>query len=182
LAAGTYFPWLSRSGEDLGTLGGRSYIWSQSINFYQDRIDWIHQMFGFGSFGVAASSASTTYSATFVGKLDRDLSLKSPHSSTLELLFDGGWVIGILFAATIVYMAWVLSRRTSAIDLAGLGMLTALSFVGIGEVTLSPGHAQATWWVLLILGTIAFSRESPCQPDTMKVPVNEAMPRTVQHL
>jgi O-Antigen ligase len=167
-AADSQAPWLLRPGEDPATLNGRDYIWSRSLDFFGNRVDWVHQMFGFGSYGHTASGVSANYGNMFGGSYG-DRRLLTPHNSVLQLLFDGGWVIGIIFAATIGYMAWVLSRRSSPTDLAGLAMLTALSIVGITEVTLSPGYAQPTWWVLMALGMIVFSRGGsfPDQSDRM---------------
>jgi hypothetical protein len=125
-------------------------------------------MVGFGSFGHTASGVSATYRRLF-GRSYSDYGLATPHNSVLQILFDGGWVIGIAFAVTICYMALSLSRRSSAIDLAGLAMLVALSIVGVTEVALSPAHSQPTWWVLVALGMIVFSQErsSPEQAATV---------------
>jgi hypothetical protein len=169
LAASSPLPWLLRPGESPTTLHGRDYVWSQSIDFYWNRVDKVHQTFGYGSFGNGASGVSANYGNLF-DTLSGDRRLVTPHNSMLQLLFDGGWVFATVFAATICYLAWLLSRRSSATDLAGLAMLMALSIVGITEVALSPSHTQPTWWVLVALGMISFSKErsSPDQTDPMK--------------
>ncbi len=164
-AVGIYAPWFVRSGENASTLNGRDYIWAQSLDFYRTRIDWVHQMFGFGSFGHAESGASATYNANF-GGFGRDDRLLTPHNSMLQLLLDGGWIVAAVAAITLIYMAWLLSRRNSPAMLSGLAMLVTLSIVGVTEVALSPGHAQPTWWVLLTLSTIALSQPSLARSET----------------
>lgn len=157
-AISTVAPWFRRAGEDTGTLNGRDYVWSQSLDFYQHHVSWLHQAFGYGSYGQAASGVSATYSNMF-GDLYRDHTQLTPHSSTLQILFDGGWTLVAVFAATIVSMSWMLTRGPSSIALPGLAMLATLSFVGATEVALSPSHAQPTWWVLVALGAITFSKD-----------------------
>ncbi len=154
-------PWLTRADEQAGTLARRDFIWSQSREFYATRIDWFHQAFGYGSFGHAKSGASGFYYGHF-GGLGADARLVTPHSSTLQILFDGGWVTVAVLAGTVIYLALSLSRQGSPTGLAGLAMLVALAIVGITEVALSPSHAHAqpTLWVLVLLATIVFSREA----------------------
>ena len=160
-------PWLTRADEQAGTLARRDFIWSQSREFYSTRIDWFHQAFGYGSFGHLKSGASAFYYGHF-GGLGTEVRLLTPHSTTLQILFDGGWLTACVLGGTIIYLAVTLARRSSATDLAGLSMLVALVIVSITEVALSPSHAhtQPTWWVLVVLGTIVFSRD--------KTPVGEA--------
>lgn len=161
VAVSSVAPWLTRADEQAGTLARRDFIWSQSRDFYTTRIDWFHQAFGYGSFGHVESGASSYYYGHF-GGLGAEARLVTPHSSTLQILFDGGWVTVVVLAGTIIYLARLLSRRSAPTDLAGLAMLVALVIVSVTEVALSPSHAhtQPTWWVLLILGTIMLSRES----------------------
>jgi hypothetical protein len=137
-------------------------------------------MFGFGSFGNTASGVSANYARMFVD-VSGDRRLVTTHNSMLQFLFDGGWAITIVFAATVCYMAWVLSRRSSIMDLSGLATLTALSIVSATEVALSPSHAYPTWWVLMAVGMIAFSREpsSPAQTETKEPTGGE--PRKPDH-
>jgi hypothetical protein len=148
---------LPRPGEK-ANLGGRFGIWSNAMDFYTDRIDGIHQMFGFGTYGHITSGASTTYSSGF-GRYSRDRLLTSPHSSVVQILLDGGWVATACFVVAVIYAAWALSRRNSATDLGGLAMITALSAVGMTESSLSPSNGSTTWWALLLIVTIALSRE-----------------------
>lgn len=159
-AGSTWAPWLMRTDEQAGTLARRDYIWTQSLDFYGTRVDWFHQAFGFGSFGHVASGASGYYYVHFEG-LGSDARLVTPHNTTLQILFDGGWTAAAALAGTMVFLAWKMSRNPSPIYLAGLSMLVALSIVSATEVALSPSHAHAqpTWWVLVILGMIMFSQE-----------------------
>lgn len=159
-AASSVAPWLIRADEQAGTLARRDFIWSQSREFYSTRIDWFHQAFGYGSFGHLKSGASAFYYGHF-GGLGAEVRLVTPHSTILQILFDGGWLTACVLGGTIIYLAVVLARRSSTTDLAGLSMLVALVIVSITEVALSPSHAHAqpSWWVMVMLGTIVLSRE-----------------------
>jgi len=150
---------LKRQGE-AGEIGGRLGIWTKSINFYRDRVDGFHQIFGFGTYGQAQSGASSTYDQSFAG-LARERILTTPHSSAIQLLLDGGWIVATGFVVAVLYATWMFSRRNSAADLAGLAMIAALSAVGFSEAVLAPSLGGSVWWTLVILVTIALSRESP---------------------
>lgn len=160
-AGSEYAPWLVRTNERASTLAGRDQIWSRTIDFYENHVDWVHQTIGYGTYGQAASGASSYYSARDFRGYAGDVLLVTPHSSTLQILLDGGWIVGGAIAVTLIVMAWKLSRSGSPPNLAGLSMLVALSVVGVSEVALSPSHArdQPTLWVLVVLSFIAFSRE-----------------------
>lgn len=181
-AVGAITPGLIRSSDEAFTLSGRDFIWAQSLKFY-DLTDWVRQMIGFGSFGHTESGASAYYYRNF-GGFGRDDRLMTPHNSMLQMLFDGGWLTTAVFAIVIILIAFRLSRRASPVHLAGLSMLTALAIVGTTEVALSPSQAQPTWWILLALGIIAFSRDT----DTTKVgsggenAVDGALPNDVRKL
>ena len=160
LTASSQAQFLQRQGEGEDaalTLNGRDTIWSRSLDFYQNQVDWVHQTFGFGSFGNSSSGLADNFRSMF-GKTVTNRGDITPHNSLLQILFDGGWIIGLVFAAIVLYTTWILSRRTSTIDLATLAMLMTLAFVGSTEVALSPAHSQTTWWILLALGMIVFSR------------------------
>jgi len=149
---------LKREGE-VGAIGGRLGIWTKSINFYSDRVDGFHQTFGFGTYGQVQSGASSTYDQAFAG-LARERILTTPHSSVIQLLLDGGWIVATCLVVAVVYATWMFSRRNSAADLAGLAMIAALSAVGFSESALSPALGAPVWWTLLLLVTIALSWES----------------------
>lgn len=148
----TGWTWLTRPGEKAGTLNGRDRIWTHALTFYTDRIDPLHQAIGYGTYGQAASGASSSWNQAFEG-YGADRRLITPHNSVLQILFDGGWMTVAVVAVVLIVMAWKL--RT---NLVGLAMLVALTVVGVTEVALSPGHAQSTWWVLLALSTATFMR------------------------
>lgn len=160
-AGSEYLPWLIRTNERASTLAGRDQIWSRTIDFYENQVGWVHQMIGYGTYGQGVSGASSFYSARDFRGYAGDVLLVTPHSSTLQVLLDGGWIVAGVVALTLIVMAWNLSRSGSPPSLAGLSMLVALSVVGISEVALSPSHArdQPTWWVLVVLSFIVFSRE-----------------------
>lgn len=149
-----------RTREDISTLNGRSGIWTKSLEFYQDRFDFLHQMFGYGTWGQVKSGASSAYTGIFAG-LYRDRALKSPHSTLLQVLFDGGWITAISFTMVLYGAARMLATDSSRIDLAGLSMLTAMSFVGATENTLGPHLTAVPFWITAVIVTVAFSRERP---------------------
>jgi len=154
---------LQREGEK-ANLGGRFGIWTRAMNFYTDRTDWLHQMFGFGTNGPVVSGASSTYGSAF-GGLTRDRILRTPHNSAIQLLFDGGWIATGSFVIAVIYAAWLLSRCDSAAYLGGLAMITAAAGVGMTESVLSPSIGSSIWWTLLLIVTIALSRESSSSRD-----------------
>ena len=157
------------SGAAADSVGPRLEIWSSALDFYQDRVDWFHQAFGFGTFGQAKSGASMTYRHLFFG--EPGSATKTAHNSALQTLFDAGWigVAGFLFA--VVWAARILSRRHSPADLALLAMLVTLSFGGSTEALLSPGYVRSTpWWILLAITAIAFSEENPKVEQTTDRP------------
>ena len=148
---------LQRTGEtNSESLNTRLQIWSKVLEFYQDRVDWLHQLFGYGTSGQAVSGASLTYRKFFLDA--RDQNVQSPHNSVIQTLFDGGWVAATGFAITVVCLARIISHRYSAFDLAGLAMLTSLTIVGTTEAVLAPGYPQPVWWTVMALGIIGFSK------------------------
>jgi O-antigen ligase len=151
----TAVPWLVRP-----TLNGRDYVWLSAINHYRDRVDYVHQMFGYGIGGQAKSGAVEYYwSRDYANIASADLA--SPHNSMLQLLFDGGWLAVAIFVVTVVCCAWALSRSASTVE--GTSALLALVVTGITGTALSPSHMEPTWWLLLALVMIAFAREEPGQ-------------------
>jgi O-antigen ligase len=158
----TVVPWLVRP-----TLNGRDYVWLSAINHYRDRIDYVHQMFGYGIGGQAKSGAAEYYwSRDYADIASADLA--SPHNSMLQLLFDGGWLAVTIFVVTVVWCAWVLSRSASTVE--GLSALLALVVTGITGTAQSPSHMEPTWWLLLALVMIAFAREEPRQAIDQPTP------------
>ncbi|MEZ0359018.1 O-antigen ligase family protein [Mycobacterium sp. SA01] len=151
---------LQRVGEQNSqALNIRLQVWSRSIDFYQYGVDWFHKTFGFGTSGQYVSGASTTYRRFFSG-LPGSAS-KSPHNSVLQALFDGGWIAALAFLMTVAWLAVVIARRNSEVDVASLSMLTLLASVGSTEALLAPGYVQPVWFTLVALGMIGFASDSP---------------------
>ncbi len=154
----TSAPLLKRTGErDMQGLNDRLEIWSRALEFYQNRVDWFHQAFGFGTSGQVVSGASMTYRNLFSGQGDQNS--KSIHNSVVQAMFDGGWITATGLLVSVVCLAWVLSRSNSTGDLAALAMLTTVAIVGSTESLLSPGSTQPPWWILVALGMIGFSQD-----------------------
>ncbi|MDH3051999.1 O-antigen ligase family protein [Gordonia alkanivorans] len=168
--ASSSVPWLVRPGEEASSLNQRDYIWTQTVDFFAQRVDWFHQLSGFGAYGHAASGASASYASRFEG-LGRDDLLLTPHNSALQVLLDGGLFVLISFAIFLTWTAASLARRArrSPYELAGLGMLLMLSVISITEVAISPTHAQPAWWVLLGVCVITYTRERSTAVDLVQV-------------
>lgn len=149
-----------RTREDISTLNGRSGIWTNSLQFYEDRIDPFHQLFGYGTWGHVKSGASSTYASLFSG-LYRVRASRSPHSTVLQLLFDGGWITAVSFTSVLIGAAWVMARGMSPGHLVGLSMLAAMSFVGATENILAPYLTAVPFWMTAVIVTAALSRECP---------------------
>jgi hypothetical protein len=162
------FPFLT-SGVRADTVGGRQNIWSKAIEFYQQKVDSTHQAIGYGSFGQAKSGASSSWNEAMTGFGSSDVALVTPHSSILQLLFDGGWVATGIFAIATISLSFLLSRRSSTFDITALSILVALAVCGSTEVALSPGNAQPTWWILVALAAIVFARDSFAVHDQLVV-------------
>lgn len=151
---------LKRGGaQGADSLEGRFRIWSSALDYFEHRVGPIDQAFGFGTSGQSVSGASLTYRGLFTGQ-GGDRNTKSPHNSVLQILFDGGWIVAAGFVVTVVWLAYLLSRRSSTLDLTALAMLTSLSFVGATESVISLGYPQPVSLALVAIGMIVFSRES----------------------
>lgn len=160
----TSVPLLRRTGErGMQALNDRLEIWSRALEFYQNRVDWFHQAFGFGTSGQMVSGASMTYRNLFTGIGDRNS--KSTHNSVVQAMFDGGWITATGLLVSVVCLALVLSRSNSTGDLVALAMLTTVTIVGSTESLLSPGSLQPTWWLLVALGMIGFSKDETSAID-----------------
>lgn len=151
------FTQFQRVGEhDSESLNDRLQIWSRSLEFFGDKVDWYHQTIGYGTSGQLTSGAWTTYRNFFAGISGP---AKSPHSSVIQMLFDGGWFSASGFVISIVCLAYVMSCRTSTADLASLAMLTLMSIVATTEPILAPGYPHPVWWTVMALGLIGFAKE-----------------------
>ncbi len=148
-------PWLVRP-----NLNRRDYIWERAVSYYQNQIDWVHQMLGYGVAGHARSGAVEYYwSDEFVAGTRESV---SPHHSMLQILFDGGWLAGAIVLLTLVWAAHYLARQPSTV--VGLSALLALVLTGVTGVSLTPGDASETWWLLVALLMITGAREAPTNP------------------
>lgn len=168
LKSGIYFSlnYFRRSGEQNSeSIGQRFEIWSRSLSFYENWVDPYDQAFGFGSSGHVTSGASLTYRSLFG---PRGQNLNTPHNSVLQTLFDGGWIAASIFVATVLYLAWVLSRGSGEFEFAGLAMLAALATVGTTEALMAPGYPQPVWWTVMALGLIGFAKEAGPAPPTIR--------------
>jgi O-antigen ligase len=157
-------PALSRnanSGSD-ATLNGRTFIWSQSIEFWlTGNRDTGHSLLGYGVQGQYLSGASSTYASTFGTSLTNPLAA-TVHNSFLQQLFDGGWIGALLLgiAAIVVTARWAttsLSRTTYS--MAGLSAMISLLLSSTTEVSLSPGVLQETFFMFLALAVFCTRRE-----------------------
>ncbi len=155
----SFAPWLIRS-----TLNRREYIWERAFAYYQNQIDWIPQMLGHGVAGHARSGAVEYYwSSEFVAGTRESV---SPHHSMLQILFDGGWLTAAIVLVTLVWTARYLARQPSTV--LGLAALLALVLTGTTGVSLTPGDASETWWLLVAVVMIAWAKQAPANPDSAK--------------
>jgi O-antigen ligase len=80
------------------------------------------------------------------------------HNSFLQQLFDGGLVGWILLALAIYWSCSLLAKRQRDWGNRAVIALVAMAVLllsGITEVSLAPGAAQDTFWLLLILVGVA---------------------------
>jgi hypothetical protein len=153
-------PWLARS-----SLRGREEIWPVVLEHFTDRVDWLHQMVGFGVHGQSESGASAFYSnKAALQNFRTDPQFKSPHNAMLQILLDGGWVTAGVISAMMIYLALALRR-----NLVGLAILTASVLVSTTNVGFSPAHMQPIWWVLVALALIASSSSSSHAVEPIQV-------------
>lgn len=149
----------------IASLNGRDLIWSRSIRFWNEWIsDPTSVLFGYGVNGQYRSGASMSY-RDFISSIVRRPELASSHNSLLQQLFDGGLVGWVLLVVAMFWATARLAKRQRIWGTAGLMSIvamTALVFSGITEVSLVPGPAQDTFWLLIIFVAVA------CQADAGK--------------
>lgn len=156
-------PWLV-----LPTLNRRENIWTNALAHYLDRVDWIHQMIGFGAGGQAKSGATGYYWERKYSGIS-SVEFASPHNSMLQMVFDGGWLTVAIFIATVVGATWALAR--SAATIAGTAALLALVLDSMTGTALSPSHQESTWWLLVGLAMVAFAKDaSPSGSGPGRIP------------
>lgn len=145
------FPtWMVRRGERISSLNQRDLIWSKTLTFYEQHLSPAEQAFGFGAFGHAASGASRSYARGLTGLGNQYLI--TPHSSSLQILLDGGWVSLAAMGLVLVSAAFALKRQLPA-----LAMLVTAAIAGMTEIAIAPSYALPTWWVVVALCVVAFA-------------------------
>jgi hypothetical protein len=147
--------------KSITTLENRDVIWSRSIKYWTEWVnDPAQVLFGFGVDGQYRSGASYTY-RDMISLIVRNPELASVHNSFLQQLFDGG-IVGLALLIVALYWAGMRlasRRRTWGIwGLSAIFAFTALLLSGITEVSLAPGPAQDTFWLLIVLVGIACQR------------------------
>jgi hypothetical protein len=142
-------PWLVRP-----TLNRRNTVWDSALTHYYERTDWLPQMIGWGVGGHRRSDAVSWYWEPEMVAGSRDTF--SPHNSTLQTLFDGGWLTVAIFTITLTATAYTLTRQPTTL---GLAALLALMITGTTGVGLAPGGGSETWWLLAAAVTIAWAKE-----------------------
>ncbi|GEP39784.1 hypothetical protein NPS01_34470 [Nocardioides psychrotolerans] len=157
--AASLFPFLSRGDTEADVaLEGRDRIWSMAISFWQEQVDFIHRLVGFGEFGQRSSGASAAYANG-----DPLLLGFSSHNSTLQQLFDGG-LVGVASLAFLGLAAVITLRRgallPSRVHLIALCAGVAALLGGGTEVTQAPGYAVETFWVFACLALAAATQPS----------------------
>jgi hypothetical protein len=146
-----------RSGS-IASLNNRDFIWDRSITYW---VEWVNDaprmLFGFGMNGQYRSGASLIYRER-IASIVRHPELATMHNSFLQQLFDGG-LLGWLLLVLAAYWASVrLSRRRREWGIAALIAIiafTCLLLSGMTEVSMAPGPAQDTFWLLIVLIGVA---------------------------
>jgi hypothetical protein len=156
-----------QSGQDITTLMGRQSIWSNSIAYWLDHVDGTSErLLGFGQNGQYLSGASLTYSDLLIGTV-RHPEQASLHNSFLQQLFDGGIVGWLLLTVGIIWASVRLSRnrrRWGSEGVAAIVALVALLVNSLTQISIAPGGAQVSFWILVFLVGVA------CQSTNVKAP------------
>jgi O-antigen ligase len=143
----------------INSLNGRDLIWVRSIKYWIERVnDLPNLIFGFGVNGHYRSGASLAFRERFASISRYPEISATMHNSFLQQLFDGGLLGCALLIAAAYWASTRLSNhrkdwghRGSSAILA----MTALLLSGMTEVSLAPGAAQETFWLLAILVGVA---------------------------
>jgi O-antigen ligase len=159
----------------IDSIGGRDYIWRHSIDYW---LEWVtdlpHILFGFGANGQYHSGASLTYSEG-LASIVRNPETAFVHNSFLQQLFDGGVIGWLLLAVAIYWGSAKLAKRQRGWGNRGLIVIVAMSVLllsGITEVSLAPGPAEDTFWLLIILVAVS------CQASTNNVQTHRGHAKT----
>jgi hypothetical protein len=142
----------------IDSIGGRDFIWEHSIKYW---VEWIndlpHVLFGFGANGQYRSGASLAYSEG-LAKIVRNPETAFVHNSFLQQLFDGGLVGWLLLGLAAYWGSARLAERQRGWGNRGLSAIVAMAVLllsGITEVSLAPGAAEVTFWLLMVLVGVA---------------------------
>ena len=142
----------------IDSIGGRDYIWKHAIDYWIELVNSpLHKLFGFGTNGQYRSGASLTYSEG-LAKIIRNPETAFVHNSFLQQLFDGGLVGWLLLAVAAYWASAKLAKRRLDWGNRGLTAIVAMAVLllsGITEVSLAPGAAEDTFWLLMILIGVA---------------------------
>jgi len=153
----------------IDSIGGRDYIWKNAIDYWIELVNSpLHKLFGFGTNGQYRSGASLTYSEG-LAKIIRNPETAFVHNSFLQQLFDGGLVGWLLLALAAYWASAKLAKRQLAWGNRGLTAIVAMAVLllsGITEVSLAPGVAEDTFWLLMILIGVA------CQASGSRSPTD----------
>ena len=155
----------------ISSIQGRDEIWNRSITYWNAWVgDSYHRLFGFGMSGQYRSGASYSYSDLLAG-ISRSPERAFVHNSFLQQLFDGGILGWIIFALAIWWAGERLAKHRFDWGLPGISAIvatTVLVMSAITEVSIAPGPAQETFWILVVLVGVA------CQSSVQTVDVSGA--------
>jgi hypothetical protein len=177
----TIVPDRSISAETLGSIQGRSRIWSGSTQYWGEWVDAPQKLLGFGINGHYRSGASFTY-ADLIRHLTRSSYLSTMHNSYLQQLFDGGLVGFTLLAVAVLWASVRLARRPVDWGNPGISavlMMTALLLSSMTEVSLSPGPGSELFWILFVLVGVASQTSERRHPTEMRSERPRAAPSDV---
>lgn len=155
--------------ESISSLQGREKIWDGSIQYWIERVnDLPHVLLGFGVNGQYRSGASFVYKDA-LASIVRNPQYATMHNSFLQQLFDGG-IIGwlLLVLASFWASARLAHHRRSwgGFALSAILAMSALLLSGMTEVSLTPGPAQDTLWLLIVVVGVACQASTAKQDDT----------------
>lgn len=128
------------------------------MNYWTNSIDGtFDHLIGFGQDGQYTSGVSMTYAESLAGTV-RNSQYASLHNSFLQQLFDGGILGWGLLTLAIVWAGVRYARHRPNWGTQGVAAILALSALvvnGMTQVTIAPGFAQESFWLLMVLVGVA---------------------------